>query len=75
MARYHSVTWQDENFAFTAAVLSFNSKAARAAYPAQCAQRVEEIDCKRKNLLLKTGCAHALMLWDEKDPATFVTVQ
>ena len=71
MARFHAVTWQDGNFERTASVLSFDSKAARAAYPAQCAQRVENIDIKRKEALLKEGRAHWLALWDASEPTNF----
>lgn len=72
MARFHAVTWQDGNFDRTASVLSFDSKAARAAYPAQCAQRVEEIDHKRMASLIREGRPHGLALWDASEPAKFV---
>jgi hypothetical protein len=75
MARFHSVTWQDGSFDKTASVLSFNSKAARAAYPAQSTSRVKEIDSKQKAALLRDGRGHALMLWDAAEPAKFVAVQ
>ena len=75
MSRFYSVTWQDGNFDNTASVLSFDSKAARAAYPAQSAQRVEEIESKKKAALLCDGRGHALMLWDAAEPAKFVPVQ
>ena len=41
--RHHAITWQDGAFARSASILSFDSRAARAAYPQQCAQRVEPV--------------------------------
>lgn len=72
MARFHSVTWQDGNFDRTASVLSFDSKAARAAYPGQCKQRVEAIDHKQMTAYIKDGRPHALALWDAAEPAKFL---
>jgi hypothetical protein len=72
MARFHAVTWEDGNFGRTAVVLSFRNKAARAAYPAQSPQRVENIDYARKETLLREGRMHKLLLWDASDPAKFV---
>lgn len=72
MARYHSVTWQDGNFDSTAVVISFNTLAARAAYPAQCRQRVESIDYARKEQLVREGRMHQLLLWDASAPTKFV---
>ena len=71
MALFHAVTWQDGNFERTASVLSFQSKAARAAYPAQSVQRVEFIDSKKKAALLRDGRYQRLVLWDAADPITF----
>ena len=72
MARFHAVTWEDGNFDRTASVLSFNSKAARAAYPAQSSQRVENIGYAHKEALLREGRMHWLMLWDASEPTKFV---
>lgn len=71
MARFHAVTWQDGSFERTASILSFNSKKARAAFPAQCSQRVEAIDSKKKAALLRSGYTQRLVLWDESDPHNF----
>jgi hypothetical protein len=71
MSRFYSVTWQDGNFDRTASVLAFDSKAARAAYPAQCAQRVEAIDSKKKASLLRDGRLVRLALWDASNPTEF----
>lgn len=71
MSRFYSVTWQDGNFDRTASVLAFDSKAARAAYPAQCAQRVEAIDSKKKAHLLRDGRLVRLALWDASAPTEF----
>ena len=71
MSRFYSVTWQDGNFDRTASVLAFDSKAARAAYPAQCAQRVEAIDSKKKASLLRDGRLVRLALWDSSNPTEF----
>lgn len=71
MSRFYSVTWQDGNFNGTASILAFDSKAARDAFPAQCSQRVEQIDAKRKNELLKDGHLIRLALWDQSKPAEF----
>ena len=70
--RYHSVTWQDENFDRSAIVLSFNSKKARAAFGPQCRQRFEPIDSKKKAALLRDSRLHRLVLWDESEPLRFV---
>lgn len=72
MSRFYSVTWQDGNFDRTASVLAFDSKAARSAYPAQCAQRVEAIDSKKKAALLRDGRLIRLALWDKKEPSKFI---
>ncbi len=72
MTLFHAVTWQDGSFERTASVLSFSSKAARAAYPAQCAQRVEPIDHKRMTELVKNGRLQRLALWDASEPTKFV---
>lgn len=71
MARFHAVTWQEGNFDRTASVLSFDSKAARAAYPAQCAQRVKAIDYKQMTNLVKEGRSHRLVLLDSVEPTKF----
>lgn len=72
MALFHAVTWQDGNFDSTASVLSFASKAARAAYTQlPCSQRVEDIDSKRKAALLRDGRLQRLALWDASKPAEF----
>jgi hypothetical protein len=73
--RFSSVTWQDGNFDRTASVLSFDSKAARDAYPKQSALRVEAIDSKRKKQLLAEGRPHRLVLWDSKKPHDFTVAQ
>lgn len=70
MALYHSVTWQEGNFERTACVLSFTSKAARAAYRSD--QRVQQIDSKFKAKLLREGRAQVLLLWDAAEPTKFV---
>lgn len=74
MSRFYSVTWQDGNFDRTASVLCFDSKAARDAYPAQCAQRVENIDSKKKAALLRDGRTARLALWDAAKPTEFKIV-
>lgn len=71
MARFYSVTWQEGSFERTASVLAFNSKAARAAYPAQCAQRVKGIDSKQKAALVREGRLVRLALWDASAPTEF----
>ena len=68
MARFYSVTWQEGDFGRTALVLAFDSKAARAAYPNTCPQRVEQIDSKKKAALLRDGIAVRLVLWDGRGP-------
>ena len=73
MARFHAVTWQDGNFERSASVLSFDSKAAREAYPHQCSRRVEAIDHARKVSLLRDGHPHSMVLWDAADPLNFQT--
>ena len=70
--RYHSITWQDGNFDSTASILSFNSRAARAAYPAQCAQRVEPITHKQLRSYQREGRLQRLMLWNASEPTKFV---
>lgn len=75
MARKYSVTWQEGNFRGTAVVLSFNSKAARSAYPMQARQRVGEITAKAAYGLRKKGHTEVLMLWDRTQPTKFVMVQ
>jgi hypothetical protein len=65
---FYSVTWQDGNFEQTASVLSFYSKAARAAYPAQ---RVEAIDSKKKAALQRDGRLARLVRWDAENPSVF----
>ena len=62
--RHHSITWQDGNFANTASVLSFDSRAARAAYPAHCPQRVEPINYRTMRQHLADGRPHWLALYD-----------
>ena len=71
MSRFYSVTWQDGNFDRTASVLAFDSKAARAAFPAQCSQRVETIDSKKKAALMRDGRLIRLALWDASNPTEF----
>lgn len=71
MSRFYSVTWQDGNFERTASILSFDSKAARAAYPSQCIQRVAQIDYKQKKLFLHDGRLIRLALWDSNNPTKF----
>ena len=71
MSRFYSVTWQDGNFDRSATVLAFDSKAARTAYPSQCAQRVKEIDSKQKAALLRDGRLISQVLWDAADPHQF----
>lgn len=72
MALFYSVTWQDGSFDATASVLAFYSKKARAAYPLQSAQRVTEIDSKKKAALAREGRNVTLLLWDENEPTRFV---
>ena len=71
MKQYYSVTWQDGSFGHTATILSFGSKAARAKFPAQCLQRVESIDYRRKTGLLSDGCPRVLMSWDSAEPTKY----
>lgn len=71
MARFYSVTWQEGNFDRTASVLAFDSRAARAAYPRQCPQRVKEVDSKQKSALLREGRLIRLALWDASETAKF----
>ena len=70
--RFYSTTWQDGNFDRTASVLAFDSKAARSAYPIVCAQRVDSIDYKRKEQLLREGRLIRLLLWDKSKPTKFI---
>jgi hypothetical protein len=72
MKTFHAVTWQEGNFENSASVLSFNSKAARAAFPAQCSQRFEEISFNKKVNLISEGRMQRLMLWDANKPTEFV---
>lgn len=71
MSRFYSVTWIEGNFNRTASILAFDSKAARAAYPAQCNQRVAQIDYKQKTLFLRDGHLIRLALWDLNNPNKF----
>nr|WP_315210053.1 hypothetical protein [uncultured Albidiferax sp.] len=71
MALFHAVTWQEGNFDRTASVLSFSSKAAREAYPPQCAQRVENIDSKKKAALIRDGRLQRIAFWDAGKPTEF----
>ena len=71
MARFYSVTWEDGKFDRTASVLSFDSRAARAAFPAQSTQRVKSIDSKEKAELLRDGRLVRLALWDASKPTEF----
>lgn len=71
MALFYSATWQDGNFDATASVLAFYSKKARAAYQLQSAQRVTEIDSKKKAALARDGRAVTLLLWDAAAPTVF----
>jgi len=68
---FYSMTWQDDSFDNSVSVLAFNLKAARAAYPAQSAIRVEPINAKRKNELLAEGRLIHLALWDASNPTEF----
>lgn len=70
--RYHSITWQDGNFDRTASILSFSSLAARAAFPAQCAQRVESITHKQLKQYQRDGRLQRLVSWDRAEPTKFV---
>ena len=72
MARFHAVTWQEGSFEQTASILSFDSKAARAAYSAQSAPRVENIHYSDLQRHLRDGRVHRLMLWDKAEPTRFV---
>ena len=75
MSRFYSVTWVDGSFDRTASVLAFDSKAARSAYPAQSALRVESIDSKKKAALTREGRLVRLALWDASQPNIFKFVQ
>ena len=75
MSRFHAKTWAEGNFSLTCTVLSFNSKAARAAFRSCSAQRYEFINHAAKESLLRDGYKQWLMLWDAADPTTFVPVQ
>lgn len=68
MARFYSVTWQEGNFDRSASILAFDSKAARAAYPNACPQRVEAINSKQKAALIREGRLVRLVLWDGFGP-------
>lgn len=70
--RFHSITWQEGNFDRTASIVSFDSRAAREAFPAQCAQRVEAITHKQLQQHLRDGRSQRLMLWDAAEPTKFV---
>ena len=72
MANFHAVTWQESNFERTASVLSFNSKKARTAFAAKCAQRFEDIDCRRMESFVKAGRTQRLALWDASEPTKFL---
>ena len=69
---FHAITWIDGNFDRSAALLSFDSKAARAAYPAQSTQRVENITHAEMRKHERGGITRARMLWDAAKPAEFV---
>ena len=69
--RFYSLMWQEGNYHSTATVLAFDSKKARAAYPLQCAWRVEPINVKSKNEFTREGFPVWLMLWDSENPSKF----
>jgi len=69
--RFYSLMWQEGNYHSTATLLAFNSKKARAAYPLQCARRVEPINSTFKKELIKEGYPLWLMLWDSDNPSRF----
>ena len=72
--RFYSLMWQEGNYHSTATVLAFNGKKARAAYPLQCARRVEPINVKSKNELTQEGFPALLMLWDADNPSKFYKI-
>jgi hypothetical protein len=74
MARFHAVTWQDGNFERTASIISFGSRAARAAFPAQCAQRVEAITHRQLQQYLREGRPQRIAHWDAAKPTQFQVV-
>lgn len=73
--RFSSVAWQDGKFEGTASILLFDSKVARDAYQKHSSIRVEQIDYKRKNQLLREGRLQRLVLWDAAKPSEFNIVQ
>lgn len=73
--RHHAITWTDGGFDRTACVLSFDSRAARAAYPAQCAQRFAPITHRQLRQYRRDGYRQVLMLWDAREPTQFWPVQ
>jgi hypothetical protein len=75
MRHYCSVTWQDGSFLRTAAILSFASKKARAAFPAQCSQRVVAISAPEAKRLRVAGHPTYSMLWDSADPTVFYSAK
>lgn len=75
MGRFHAVMWQDGDFGRTASVLSFNSKTARSAYALQCSMRFEDLCYDRKDMLLRHGLAHWLVLCDNLESTFFFISQ
>lgn len=69
---FHAVTWQEGDFERSVSVLSFTSRKARAAYPAQCKLRFVPISFDRKEAHLKEGRLQRLVLWDPSEPLKFV---
>ena len=73
--RHHAITWADGGFNHSVCILSFDCRAARAAYPAQCAQRFAPITHKQMRQYRRDGHRQVLMLWDEREPTQFRAVQ
>jgi hypothetical protein len=72
--RFYAVTWQDGYFSRTAAVLAFDSRAARDAYQMQSPQMVTPIPARQKDGYLRDGYTLGLALWDAATPTKFTIV-
>jgi hypothetical protein len=71
---FYSVTWQDGDFSRTAAVLAFDSRAARDAYQMHSPQMVTPIPTRQKDMYLREGRRLSIALWDAATPTKFTIV-
>lgn len=72
MRHFHAVRWVDGNFDATVTVLSFDSKAARAAYSAQSKNRISPITHAWKIKYATQGRKQIFLQWDAHKPTKFV---